>query len=415
MLDLRSLRPLSRPPVGSLSIDLELVCYDRPLCLLLRSALGHLYIAHYLDVVGPEQESWLISAVSSESVEPLLTGGMGLADALWLGPDESRFLGTVQFSDEGTLEVSRPYVCPEPDALAAYLPNEDFRLFPDEFSGYLSREFAPIAEVSRNRGREVIYLRLLESGLWPWRLPLARLADVGHSFQRLVTHLALCAVDPGALGRRGTVRMSAELGSQYALTGLGPGSVRLRLEALSPGDDHPILLPEYDYAYRGARAFFSLAGLETGDSVCQELSGLHPRIRGNYLDFLAQLKRGGLGIQMEWASPRESTPANVTWQHDFVSEVADRIGSLQVSTEQEYEITGYFESGSMRNRKFRLVDVSTNRGILGRLEDDVEQDVITLSATGRAALYTVAVREVVFTTDADTTRYEYTFLDLQPL
>lgn len=397
------------PFMQEMNIELELVRCDRPLCVLLRDASERQYLAHFVGLDG-RNERWFVSPVASATVERLLGGQMPLRDALLLAARTAQLIGSLEGRDANTFKFISFVQCSGVQEIDDFIPAHGFRFFEDEFSHYLEQELEPIVQYARTKLAEVIYVRLFGTGMQPSRLPLIQLAEVGSSLQRLITNLSLFRADPGNFGRRGPGRHSVELASQFALTRVAYGSVQLRLESIQQTS----LLQDFDAAHTGAEAFSELCSSGDAASICQSLTKYPPRIRTNYLSYATSLQKTHAGVSLQWGNPNQSQAWECSWDAKTVAQVVGEVSRMTVSEENVYEATGLFTDGSMGTRRFKFQDTSTSRTITGHLAPDITLDVISLSLAGDAAvLYNVLIREVVSTTPANTTSYEYTYLDVQ--
>lgn len=401
---------LAIPFLHELHVELELVRYDRPLCVLLKDGADRHYLAHFLDVSTENKEIWYIIPVDRDSLPRLLTGQIALSKALAAVPEKFRMLGALANRNDSGFDFEYFQPSPSLDSLKQYLPNDQFCFFEDEFQHFLQEELVPVASYAHSRLAEVIYMRLFGEGLQPSLFPLSLLADIGKVIQRLITNLSLFSADPGAFGRRGLGLHSVEHGSQFALTGIASGSVQLRLESIRS----PELLGSVDPAYNGAKLFMELSGSNDPVEICNRLRTYPPRIRTTYLAYVAALQKTKAGLRLQWGTPQSQEPLESEWQAGVVGEIVNEVSKLTFSEENTFEATGIFLEGSMTTGRFKFLDVATNRAISGRLADELEKTTITLSLGAQAAvLYNVMVREVVSTTHADTTDYQYTFLDVK--
>lgn len=396
------------PFLHRLRVELELVRVDMPVCLLARDVAGRLYLLHVCGTCTErEREYWYVVPIDEATVPRLLSGQVSLNTSLTDVPAQHRLIGPLESRAEGIYEFSQFQLCPDLALLANCLPNPSFRFFEDEFAGYMSVELAPVADYAHRRLAEVFYLRLFGPRLLPNLLPLGHLADIGKALQRLLTNLAMFKADAANFGRRGHVVHSVEHFSQFALTGIASGSVQLRLESISPAE----LVEAYDVAHNGATLLSELAAPTRVSDICQVLRNYPPRIRSNFLSYVASLKNAEAGAKLQWGSPRRADKWEGTWSAEFVAETVTEVSKMAVAQEATFEATGFFVEGSMASGRFKFLDASSNRSITGHLGPDVEQDIVTLSRAAPAAvLYSVTIREVVSTTPDGGTKYDYTFL-----
>jgi hypothetical protein len=291
-----------------------------------------------------------------------------------------------------------------------FLPKPSFNFFKDEFEEYLAEELEPVTSYSRARLAEVIYLRLFGSSITPSLFPLSQLSEIGQSFQRLITNLALFNADPANFGKRGHGLHSVEHASQFALTGVFAGSVQLRIESIQPHD----LLPELNPAYQGIKSFTELSQQQDVQQVCQLLGTYPPRLCSSFLAYITAIQKTNAGISLRWGSPQLSDEWHVRWTPERVSEVASEVSRLTISNESVFEATGFFIEGSMTSGRFTFLDTSTARRFRGVLAPEIEQSVVALSKESKiAVLYDVVVRETISTTPANAASCDYTFLEVR--
>lgn len=398
------------PFLDSLQVELQLVCVDVPVCVLLRDSVGRGYLSHLCGRSDDGGEYWYIVPLSDPVIPRLLSGQLSLRSALLDPPSQHRLIGRLSNRGEHGFAFDGFHVCESIDELSVCLPNASFRFFEDEFAHYLAAEFTPVAAYARQSLAEVFYLRLIGQRMLPNLLPFGSLADIGKALQRLLTNLAMFAADPQSFGRRGYVLHSVEHASQFALTAIAAGSVQLRLESLRS----PELIADFDVVHKGASLFAELTEPSDVDRVCGALRDYPPRIKSSYLSYLTSLTKTEAGVKLQWGSPRRPTAWESEWPAELITEIVDQVSHLAVSQETVFEATGFFTAGSLHTGRFEFLDASTNRKITGHLAPDVEREIVTLSrGVQRAVLYNISVREVISTTPDNTTKYDYTFLDVE--
>lgn len=321
-----------------------------------------------------------------------------------------RLVGRVCSRDATAFRFRDFYPTPDLRVFEGVLPNQSFRFFADEFDAFLHEELEPVSAYARRRLAEVLYVRLFGAGMHPSLFPLSLLSELGSALQRLITNLSLFRADPQGFGRRGPGRLPVELGSQFALTAVAGGSVQLRIEALQQA----ALIQELAPAYSGLEAFADLTGTVDAPHMCTLLTEFPPRIRANFLAYASAVQKTHGGIQIQWGTPRQTTVRESLWKPEVVADVVTHVSRMTVAEENEFEATGIFTEGSMTTRRFRFLDVATNRQVTGHIAPEVEQDIVSLSRERDVAvLYNVVIREVVSTTAVGTTSYEYTFLHIE--
>jgi hypothetical protein len=388
----------------------ELVYYDKPLCVLFRDRFGRLYLGHYLDHSNEQHEFWYIVPIDRKTLPRLLSGQISLKSVLTEVIEEFRLVGRLSSRSEDEFVFDHFIQWPDVGSLEEYLPNSNFVFFEDEFEEFLSNSLEPIIEYAKKRFAEVIYLRLVGRGLLPTLFPVGQLAEIGQIVQRLITNLALFNTDPDHFGKRGVGRQSIERASELALTGVVGGSVQLRLESIR----EPELINEMDPVYNGIRIFTELIGTADSSDICDRLSNYPPRIRSNYLAYATSLHKAKAGANIKWGSPRAQQEWESIWTPENVEEIIKEVGKLSIAEDTTFDATGVFVEGSMNTGRFKFFDISNNRSLTGRLAQEVIREVITLSRRDSGAvLYDVVINEVVSTTSANSTSYEYTFLEVE--
>lgn len=120
-----------------LSVELELVYYDRPLCRLVCDDDGFHYLAILLD--GEDREVWFLARVEFEIIEKLLGGEFDLRTAVEQSCSQQRFLAFLELDDGGSLQAIDVSIAPSLSELDDELPGSGFMFEPDEFGEYIRR------------------------------------------------------------------------------------------------------------------------------------------------------------------------------------------------------------------------------------------------------------------------------------
>jgi len=406
------LKPLSVALGSDLAVIEVLVHYDRPLCVLLRDMLNRYYLAHFI-IGSKDQEHWLLTPISMAVLHRLVDGRIPLIDGLSEAANEMRLLVRGRPREDG-FHIDQAYACPPLDGLKRYLPNSNYVFAPDEFQDLQLVELEPIQEYANRTKGEVIYLRLRSKfGLTPWTTPMAKLAQLAVSLQRLLTNLVLSEVSGPALKGRGHGNLAVEKGSEFAITGLLASSLILRLESVA--SVAPVLIQETDYAYRAAKQLLDLLQEEDPEKLCKQLEQQRPRVTSSFRNYIEILNGIKAGTEIRWAS-RHGEKSDASWSTDNVQELAIRVAELKIASEDTLTLEGFFVEGSMESRKFTFIEAISDRRIEGRFSDQISQQTVQLCAKGsRTSMYRVSVLEKVSVTSTNTTQYEYQFVEVDPL
>ena len=140
MMDTSKFQTMMVPWLSTLNVDVELIYYDRPLCLLFKNTFGQHFIGHYLDGSSQSHELWLIVPIHDTAIPRLLRGQNDLLSVFTSVPEECRFIGEVAGISDETYSFASQFAAPSLDELHCFLPKSSFLFFEDEFNNYLSEE-----------------------------------------------------------------------------------------------------------------------------------------------------------------------------------------------------------------------------------------------------------------------------------
>lgn len=388
------------------AIGLQMVYYDRPYCLLLKNITSSCFIAHYLYDDSKENELWYITPINPDILPRLLSGQIPLDEVL-TGNNKGQLVGTLQSRDENNLVFSNFVPVEDFSSIQKFLPEKGFYFFKDEFIHYLEEELQPVNLYAKDRFADVLYLSFHGNDVLPNYLPVASLSGIGINIQRLITNLSSFLLSPDDFGRRGRRTQEIEVNSRFALTKIAFGSVKLVLEAIKSPD----LIKEYSSIDKGLNDFFNLIHDDSIAKTCDILKKYPPRIRTNYLTFLTSVQKINSNLKIDWGQPGKDDIHSATLSNQKIQDIIFEVGKLIYSEENIIEASGFFIEGSLETEKFKFIDNSTGKIYIGKISDELDKKSITLSKESKHS-YDVVIKEIIQTTQLDTTNYTYTFIEV---
>jgi len=385
---------LNIPELGKLEIVEVYEYYDQPVLYACKNAAGHFYLV----VAAAENDqylTWLCTAVSTERLNLIRSGGIDLHDAFADSENPYTIQVRVPYEEHASVQTDSIQSNQIPENMLP-MRGECLDLETDTLP-----ELSNPEEIARARKQEIMNLILNFDGILRTEAPAASVGKILGKLQDVINAIGMTCVNLDRITEDLKRKMN------ISVLGVGPGSFDIRLA--SPEVTQLKLFDDYDCG-NAIEKFFELLNAKSKQDELKKLLGqLKPRVAKDYTEFFKTLNESVINTEFKWVSPNVHRGGTIRLSSSQMQKVIEVLEKSHEEIPPPFPITGKLTGAFLSTKRFEIE--TTDETYIG---DIANEAIETVRNATLSRIYTAEIQENIEKSETtDETKTKYLLLSLK--